>query len=161
MNRSLVLACGNSQRGDDGVALQILDCLREAGCDPATEFHFQQQWTPELAEPISQAETVIFVDAAVGTPPGSVAFRRLQARPRTPQDSTHYMSPEYLLQLAQEVYGSHPVRAYLVTVTGLAFDSGETLCEPVRRAIPFAGQQIRALLSAVTIQEDEPAVCPQ
>jgi hydrogenase maturation protease len=154
MNRALVLACGNSQRGDDGVALQILNCLQEGGCDPTTEFHFQQQWTPELAERISEAETVIFVDAAEGTPAGSIACRRLQPRPRTPLDSTHRTSPEYLLQLAHECYGSHPSRAYLVTVAGLAFELEETLSAPVRCAILRSGERIRAILSGVAMQED-------
>jgi len=38
MSRALVLACGNSLRGDDGVALQIMNHLQKAGCDPAPEF---------------------------------------------------------------------------------------------------------------------------
>ena len=60
MSKALVLACGNSQRGDDGVALQVVNYLRNDLCDPAAEFHCQQQWTPELAEPISHAETAFF-----------------------------------------------------------------------------------------------------
>jgi hydrogenase maturation protease len=154
MNRALVLACGNPQRGDDGVALQVVNCLQEGWRDPTTEFHFQQQWTPELAQRISEVETVIFVDAAMGTPPGSIACRRLQPRPRTSLDVTHHTSPEYLLLLAQELYGKHPVRAYLVTVAGVAFELVETLSDPVRNAIPRSGDRIRALLSGVTMQED-------
>jgi hydrogenase maturation protease len=147
MNRALVLACGNSQRGDDGVALQIVNYLREVWCDPTTEFHSQQQWTPELAERFSNVETVIFVDAALGKPPGSIACRRLQPRPRTSLDTTHHTSPEYLLLLAQELYGKHPERAYLVTVAGVEFELGETLSEPVRGAISRTGERIKALLS--------------
>jgi len=73
MCKALVLACGNSLRGDDGVAFQVVSYLRNDSCDPAAEFYCQQQWTPELAEPISQADIVIFVDAAV-------ARRRAQSR---------------------------------------------------------------------------------
>jgi Ni,Fe-hydrogenase maturation factor len=54
MKKALVPACGNSQRGDDGVALQVVSYLQNDLCHPATEFQSQPQWTPELAEPISQ-----------------------------------------------------------------------------------------------------------
>ena len=56
MSRALVLACGNSLRGDDGVAIRIVTQLKNSICDPAIEVYCQQQWTPELAEPISQGQ---------------------------------------------------------------------------------------------------------
>jgi hydrogenase maturation protease len=149
MSRTLVLACGNSQRGDDGAALQIINYLKKDWHDPKTEFHFQQQWTPELAERISQAQSVIFVDAAVGTPPGSIVCRELQPKPGTSLHATHHASPEYLLQLSQELYGKSPVQAYLVTVAGIEFDLEETLSDPVLSAIPRASERIKALLSEV------------
>ena len=159
MNQALVLACGNPQRGDDGVALQVVNCLRRGLCDPATEFHSQQQWTPELAEPISKAEIIIFVDAAIGMPPGSIVCRQLQPTASTPPGSTHHTSPESLLQLADELYGKHPVRAYLLTIAGASFEMEETLSEPVRRAIPRSVDRIKALLSGVTTPEDPAAAC--
>jgi hypothetical protein len=33
-------------------------------CDGETEVHSQQQWLPEMAETISKADLVIFVDAS-------------------------------------------------------------------------------------------------
>ncbi len=157
MSKALVLACGNSLRGDDGVALQVVSYLRNDSCDPdscypdscypAAEFHWQQQWTPELAEPISQAEIVIFVDAAVGALPGLIACRRLQPGPETPLASTHRTSPESLLLLAEELYGKSPARAYCVTITGDSFELEETLSDPVRSAIARVGDRIKALLS--------------
>jgi len=154
MNRALVLACGNSQRGDDGVALEVLDYLREGLCDPAAEFISQQQWTPELVEPISKADIVIFVDAAVGTPPGSISCRQVQPGPSALLGSTHHTSPESLLLLAEGLYGKRPARAFLVTIAGAAFGLQEALSDPVRRAIPRTGERIKALLSGVTMLEE-------
>jgi hydrogenase maturation protease len=154
MNRALVLACGNPQRGDDGAALHIADCLRSGLCDPETNIHSQQQWTPELAEQISEAEIVIFVDAAAGLPPGEIACRTLQPRQHTPTSITHHTSPESLLWLARELYGKRPPRAYLVTVGGASFDLSEELSDPVSHAIPLASDHIKALLSGVTIPEE-------
>ena len=154
MNKALVLACGNLQRGDDGAALQVLNFMRKGRCDSATEFRFQQQWTPELAEPISQAEIVIFVDAATGTSPGAIACRPLQPSPAAPLRSTHYTSPESLLLLAHELYGKRPPRAYFVTITGASFEFEEALSDAVRRAVPRAGGRIEALLRGDTVAED-------
>lgn len=154
MSRALVLACGNSLRGDDGVALRIVSQLENSICDSAIKFHSQQQWTPELAEPISQAEIVVFVDAALGTSPGAVTCRQLHPSPTTPRDSIHHSSPEFLLLLAEQLYRKQPVRAYLVTVAGAAFELDENLSDPVRRAIPEAGELIKDLLTAAAIAED-------
>jgi hydrogenase maturation protease len=149
MSRALVLACGNPQRGDDSAALHIADCLRSGLSDAETEIQSQQQWTPELAEPISKAEIVIFVDAAASMSPGEVACRPLQATRHILTSITHHTSPESLLWLAGELYGRHPPRAYLVTVGGVSFELSEELSEPVRHAIPHAADRIKALLSGV------------
>lgn len=147
MSKALVLACGNILRGDDGVALHVLNYLRKALRKNSAEFLFQQQWTPELAEPISQAQTVIFVDAGIGTTPGSVAYRQLQPGASQSCAHTHLTSVESLLLVAKELYGAHPERAYLVTIAGASFELEETLSDPVRRVIPCAAQRIMALLS--------------
>jgi hydrogenase maturation protease len=147
MIKALVLACGNSLRGDDGVALQVVNDLQKTGCDPATEFRWPQQWTPELAEPISKAEVVVFVDAALDAPAGSIACTHLLPNRSTSLGGTHHSSPESLLLLAEELYGKRPLRAYLVTVAGAAFELEENLSDPVRSAIPGAVERIKALLS--------------
>lgn len=159
MSKALVLACGNSLRGDDGVAIEVVSYLQNHSCDPdscypAAEFHCQQQWTPELAEPISQSEIVIFVDAAVGAPPGLIACRRLQPSPGSSPASTHLTSPESLLLLAEELYGKSPAGAYCVTITGDSFELEETLSDPVRSAIPRVRERIKALLFENAVADD-------
>jgi hydrogenase maturation protease len=153
MNRALVLACGNSQRSDDSVALHIASCLRSGNCDPETEILSHQQWTPELAEPISKAEIVIFVDASAGMPPGTIECRPVQPAPDASAGITHRTSPAALLWLAEKLYGRYPQRACLVTVGGASFELSETLSDPVSHAIPRAVECIKALLSGVTLPE--------
>ncbi len=155
MIKALVLACGNPLRGDDGVALEVVSHLQKDLRDRATEFYCQQQWTPELAEPVSQAEFVVFVDAAIDRPPGSIAYRELRTNRNASLRSTHYSSPESLLLLAEDVYGQRPSRAYLVTVAGAAFELEENLSDPVRNAIPGAVERIKDLLSSA--MADKPA----
>jgi len=149
MSKALVLGCGNTLRGDDGVALHVVDYLRKALSDPSIEFLFQRQWTPELVEPISQSELVVFVDAALGTMPGSIECRQLQASLSKSPAYTHLTSVESLLVAADELYGRHPEHAYLMTITGGSFEFEEVLSDPVRRAIPRAAEQIKKLLLGI------------
>jgi hydrogenase maturation protease len=154
MRRALVLACGNVQRGDDGVALQVANCLRRGLCDPETEIRCQTQWTPELAEPISKAELVIFVDAGSDPTPGSISCKHVVSTGTALPVTTHHSSPESLLLLADQLYGNGPAQAFLMTIAGARFEFEEGLSDPVRRAIPHAIERIKALLSGVTIPEE-------
>jgi hydrogenase maturation protease len=152
MSRALVLACGNSLRGDDGAALQIVRELQEGGCDPETQIHLEHQWTPELAEPISDADVVIFVDMSTAVAPGEIACQRLKPIYKSPSLS-HQTTPASLLALAEELYKTHPARAFLVTIGGASFALTEELSPPVQKAIPLAVQSIKALLSGVTLPQ--------
>lgn len=151
MNRALVLACGNSLRGDDGAALHIARELQQGGCEPETLIYFDQQWTPELAEAISEAELAIFVDASRALAPGEIACQRLNPIYKSTASSSHQTTPASLLGLAEELYKAHPVQAFLVTIGGSSFELSEELSEPVRKAIPEAVESIKALLSGVTL----------
>ncbi|HTZ46540.1 MAG TPA: hydrogenase maturation protease [Verrucomicrobiae bacterium] len=149
MSRVLVLACGNALRGDDGVALHIASCANGV-FGPETLVHTDQQWTPELAQPISEAETVVFLDASASMPPGEITCRELGTASSPLSSFTHQITPQALLALARDLYGSHPSRAYLLTVGGASFDLKEGLSEPVSHAIPQAIERIKALLVSVS-----------
>jgi hydrogenase maturation protease len=145
-----VVAYGNPLRGDDGVAWRIAGQIEAAG-DPVVTLTLHQL-TPELALVLSQADGVVFVDAAVrdeATPPGSVRVRDL--RPADPSGPSagpglaHHLSPEAVLALARGLYGSQP-RAALVTVTGESFVHSERLSTVSRRAAPRAVRVIRRLV---------------
>ena len=153
MSRALVLACGNSLRGDDGAAFHIVRELQEGGCDPETQIHFEHQWTPELAEPISEANVVIFVDASTALAPGEIACQRLKPIYKSPASLSHQTTPASLLALAEELYKAHPARAFLVTIGGASFALTEELSPPVQKAISRAVESIKALLSGVTLPE--------
>jgi hydrogenase maturation protease len=59
--RCLVLACGNTLRGDDGIGPWLADWARHRFSDQAGfRAISRQQWTPELAEDIARAESVLF-----------------------------------------------------------------------------------------------------
>ena len=156
MIRALILTCGNSLRVDDGVGLQIAHSLAIGICDPDTEFYSQQQWTPELAEAISRADLVIFVDASVAVAPGKVRTQAISpVSSATDCGMTHTCSPSGLLALAQLLYGRMPDRSYLITVGGQSFDYSDQLSEIVQRAVPVARERIRALLAGVSSPQEQ------
>ncbi len=147
MKTALVLACGNTQCSDDGVGPAVADHLRNDDRHREVEILSSIQWTPELAEPISKVDIVVFLDAAEDLPPGTIRCSALQPEALPAQSLTHHTSPGSLLLLAEELYGRHPEQAYLVTVGGNSFVLGEQLSEIVRGAIPTVARRIEALLS--------------
>jgi hydrogenase maturation protease len=155
MMQSVILACGNPLRGDDGVAQQIVSSLQEGYTEPGIETCCAQQWTPELAESISRADLVIFVDASTSIPAGKMRLEQVYAPAGRPGTTTHSLSPVELLVLARELYQRAPARAYLLTVGGESFEHGHQLSDVVRQAIPAACNEIRALLSGVSLPEAE------
>ncbi len=126
---TLVIGYGNPLRGDDGVGSFV---AKRSG-PGAIACH---QLTPELAEPISQADRVIFVDADVTVAPGRIRVRRLQPRPKA---GIHNYDPEALLDLSRQVYNRVP-EAILIGIGVQSFELCESLT-PV--AISAAGRAIR------------------
>src|SRR5271166_4276870 len=153
MNRALILACGNPLRGDDGIAVVLAHYLRDEFCEPETEIQSLHQWTPELAESISQSDIVLFLDASATLQPGNVQLKKVRAAGEFSSSMTHSMSPETLLGLAAQLYSSAPERAYLLTIGGESFDHADQLSAPVRSAIPRALNLIKAALSDVSVPE--------
>jgi hydrogenase maturation protease len=108
----LVIGYGNTLRRDDGVGPSVADAIA-ALAPPGVRALACPLLTPELADPISRASVVIFVDAAVDAP------REVQMRKLAPADTSqimaHAASPATLLALARDVFG-HAPEAWLLTI---------------------------------------------
>ena len=147
MSGAIVLACGNSLRGDDGIAVYLARELDASLNDPQTEVLCSQQWTPELAIRISHADLAIFVDASSAIPPGQIQVQAVVSTANAAGLTTHSMRPGQLLALASHVYGRAPQRAFLVSIGGASFAHVRQFSAPVRAAIPGALEKIRELLA--------------
>ena len=79
----LVIAWGNPLREDDAVAWHVLEGLREAASRapalPALHLRHAHQLTPEMAECVSRAAGVVFVDARRDGTPGEVRCEAIDA----------------------------------------------------------------------------------
>ena len=96
--------------------------------------------TPELADPVSQARVVVFVDAAVDAP-REVQMRKL-APAGTSQIIAHSASPPTLLALARDVFG-HAPEAWLLTIPVENIGIGEELSPLAQRGFEIAVQEVK------------------
>ncbi len=137
----LVIGYGNTLRSDDGVGPKVaeaVDALHLAGvktlaCDLLT---------PELADPVSKAETVVFVDAALDAP------REVQLRPLAPAASSQIMAhaadPRTLLALARDVFG-HAPQAWWLTIPARDLALGEKLSASAQSGMAHAVELVKNL----------------
>ena len=147
----LVIAWGNPLREDDAVAWHVLEALRRLQPRPtlpALHLRHAQQLTPELAECVSRAVGVVFVDARRDGTPGEVRCDEIAPGPG-PDPLAHSLRPEGLLLYAEKLYGRAP-RAVVLSIVGERFGMGEDLSPPVRRAIPRAVRSVVRLARAWT-----------
>lgn len=137
--RCLILACGNTLREDDGVGPFLAQWAEEHWRDDArVRVLCDHQWTPDMAEEIAAAETVIFVDCSLDQAPGQILLRELSPASLKPGLVTHHLGAAELLRVAQDLYGMLPRRACLLTVGAASIELGEGLSPTVRNALPDA-----------------------
>lgn len=141
MPRVLVICIGNTLRSDDGFAWHVGDELVRQHHDNLHIFKVLQL-TPELAETISEAERIVFIDAAHGEP------GTLTCDPVTSSESdlrySHDFTPATLIQMAKTLYGRQ-TQAFLICAAGKNFEHGESLSPEISGAIPAAVSKIREL----------------
>jgi hydrogenase maturation protease len=135
----LVIAWGNPLREDDGIAWHVVEGLRALQPRPwlpVLHLRHAHQLTPEMAECVSRALGVVFVDARREGRPGEIRVEPVV--PAVSQNPlAHSLSPQGLLLYAESLYGRAP-QAVIVTVAGERFGIGEELSPAVRRALPRA-----------------------
>ncbi len=147
MSRFLVIGCGNPLLSDDGAAWHVIESLQDLAEREGVVLKAVHQFAPEQAEDVSQAETVIFVDAAQGEA-GRVSVKELDEAPSSAQRFTHSLTPATLLSIARQLYGQAPKKAFLVSIGASCFELSERISEPVARGVVDAGKAVREIISA-------------
>jgi hydrogenase maturation protease len=134
--RCLILACGNTLRRDDGVGPLLCTWAEERfASNPKVRTIISHQWTPDMAEDLAAAETVIFIDCALDQVPGQVLLRELSPAPIKPGLVTHHLGASELLRVAEDISGTRPRRACLLTIGAGSIELGEELSAAVRAAL--------------------------
>jgi len=137
--RCLILACGNTLRTDDGVGLWLADWAEKRFSEQADlRIIADHQWTPELADDVAHAESVLFIDCSIEALPGSVRLRSVEPAAGSRILGTHHQSAAELLALGRELYSSLPLKSVLLTIGASSIELGEGFSEPVEVALPEA-----------------------
>lgn len=104
----------------------------------------RQQWTPDLAEVVAEADSVVFIDCSVESSPGEVRVHPVEPAAAGPGLATHHVGAPELLALGQELYNSLPREAVLLTVGAGSTELGETFSKSVNDALAEACTRIDA-----------------
>jgi hydrogenase maturation protease len=137
--RCLILACGNTLRSDDGVGPRLAEWAEQRfETNDDVRVVARQQWTPDLAQEIAAAESVLFVDSSIESVPGCVDLIPVEPRENQNGSATHHLDANQLLGLAHELYGSRSVHSMLLTVGAGSTELGETFSDSVEAALPRA-----------------------
>jgi hydrogenase maturation protease len=140
----LLVGYGNTLRSDDGVGPKVVEAIAALKL-PGVETLIYDLLTPEVADPISRADTVVFVDAAIE------ASAEVQLRALSPADSSqvmaHAANPRTVLALARDVFG-HTPKAWWLTIPVKDIGIGEHFSNLARKGVGRAIQKIRDLQQA-------------
>jgi len=156
-----VVGFGNTLRGGDGVGPEVAEMLAAELEGDGALVVSTQELLPELAEAVGRASLVVFIDAAMDRPAGSVATEPLEASPHlgegsSPDVFSHGMRPADLLALARVLYRAAP-EAVVVSVGAESFDVGWGLSDAVVRAVPRAARAVMAAIEAAQVEGTERA----
>jgi hydrogenase maturation protease len=153
--RCLILACGNTLRSDDGIGPWLAEWAEERFREDSTiRVISRQQWTPDLAEDIAQAASVLFIDCSIESAPGSVRIIEVEPSASTQGLATHHLNAPELLALARELYHSLSSNAVLLTIGAGSTELGEAFSEPVIDAIPQACDLLERTISELLRKRD-------
>ena len=122
-------------RSDDGVGLWLAEWAERRFKDqPGVRVLADHQWTPELAEDVACAESVLFIDCSLATAPGSVHLSSVEPAAAGQGINTHHQNAAELLALANELYDSLPSNPQLLTIGAGSTELGEAFSAAVTAA---------------------------
>ena len=150
-NGTLVIGYGNPLRGDDGAGWRAARRLGESLRDEPIEILALHQLTPELAEPISRADLIIFIDASHEGQPGSWKCERLALNSTPGNSLAHHFTPRSLLGYAQTIFNVSPP-ALIVSIAGESFTYCERLTPRVETALPQVIEHVREQIACLRAQ---------
>jgi len=141
--QTLVIACGNPLRGDDGIgpaAAEIVNSWRI----PGVKVIAVHQLTPELIDEMRAAQRVLFVDAAINI---EGAFHAGIIAPlKSRRQFGHHQTPANLLALMHDLE-SHSPAAWQVSISPASFDHGDAISTKAQSNLHAALVWIDAFLT--------------
>lgn len=161
IKKYLIIGCGNTLRGDDGLGSHVIKGLQDMQGPFGADAHICIMAVPQLdiilAPKISEADAIIFVDARIDESEEFVRIERIEptSGPLILQHTSHAITMPVLLRITLDWYGAAPV-CYAVMPKGYDFSIGEFISERARIAAAQAGNKIREIvLYGIDIRNQE------
>lgn len=123
MSAILVIGYGNELRRDDGLGPKLAAAIEQSRLSRVKVMRCHQL-TPDLADPISKAGHVVFIDASVDGS-SEVQVRQLKSEPPSGL-LAHASKPSALLALSRALYGAAPP-CWWITLPAFDLGFGEEL----------------------------------
>lgn len=143
----LAIGYGNDLRCDDGVGQRVAEEVASWGL-PQVRSLSQHQLTPELAEPLSQVDLAIFIDAYPATEEQGLQVVKLDGDDSiSPQSLGHSSDPSSLLILAKTLYGKSP-QGWLIAIPAMDFEFGDTFSAMTEQGMKEALVAIAELIES-------------
>ena len=139
--RTVVVGCGNPDRGDDGAGILVARRLRELGLETVEN----RGDLAGILDCWDGAEQAIIVDTVVsGLEPGRISVWDASSTPlpaATFRCSTHAFGVTNAIELGR-LLDRLPPRVWIYGIEGACFELGTGVSEPVAQAVERVAQQI-------------------
>jgi hydrogenase maturation protease len=142
----LVIGYGNSLRSDDGAG-QIVASKIASWNLPNVRSLVVHQLTPELAEDLANADTVIFVDAVISSKQNSEKIEIITLEGDDKYlNLGHTENPHSLLYLSKIIYNKIP-KAYWILIPAINFEFGEKISDITKKGIEQSLEKIESIIN--------------
>ena len=143
----LILGYGNTLRGDDALGVHAAHALHDFYCaDGEVRVLATSQLTIDLAEDISQANFILFIDAAASGLPGEIHSEQILPSAGEKVRFTHHWTPRTLLMLSKQLYGKAPM-AVALTMATASCELGVGLSQEVEHRMPELLDRAKSIVS--------------
>ncbi len=145
-NKALIFGIGNTLRGDDGIAAEVLRRLEAENI--SADCQAVHQLTVEMAQLISRYDAVLFIDASVALPVGHWRSEKIDHHCDGSESFSHDLSPKALLNLSTRLYGSR-AKAQVISIGAERFEFTEAVSREIIDVLPMILDFIRAWVLTV------------
>ena len=132
--RVLIIGCGDSLGGDDGIGpLAVQKLAEKFKQEPRVATISVDRLTADLASALGPIELAIFIESAQGQRPGHLSCTFITPSARSLDSQASALDPADLLDAVRRAQGRSP-QAMVFTVAGEDFGRRQSLSRTVERA---------------------------
>ncbi len=134
--QTLVIGYGNTLRADDGAGpavIERLNALLPRRLSQKVKLISCGQLTPELSVDIAPCQRIIFVDASMALPAGSISITSVQEECSEVRLG-HHCTPGMVLAMAQSAFGARP-HAWIAAIGCQSLEISDQLTPIVAAAV--------------------------